>query len=130
VCLGIDWHEDMYRTRSDGIVRISGRRVGGHFLTIIGYDVHPSAGECVLWINSWGPGYGVAHEQLAAPGGIGFLPVESLATLLASDGEAVIPADFLAPIPTPPPDPDPPPLPNPSPPKPSWWEWFRRLWSR
>jgi hypothetical protein len=124
VCLGIDWYAGMYATRTDGLVKISGQRVGGHFITIIGYDVHPRGGACVLWINTWGLGYGVADQRLRAPGGVGWLRTENLAFLLASDGEAVVPADYFpAPVPEPPPPPPPPAPPQRWPWLPSWLRW-------
>lgn len=97
VCLGLSWYDGMYATRPDGLVVRSGPLVGGHFITAIGYDIHPTAGPCVLWLNSWGSGYGVGDARAGVRGGIGWVPVATLADLLADDGEAVVPADFLAP---------------------------------
>ena len=123
VCLGIDWYDGMYETQSDGLVDVTGEKVGGHFITLVGYAIHPRVGPCVLWINSWGRGYGVADERLDVPGGVGWLTVADLGRLLAADGEAVVPADYF-PGPVSPP---PPPLP-PAPAKRWPWmpEWLRQ----
>lgn len=96
VCIGIDWFNSMYSTTSDGLVRVSGQVVGGHFILCGGYDVHPFAGPCVLWINSWGNDYGVADARLNVPRGAGWVPLSTLDMLLKRDGEAVVPADFFA----------------------------------
>lgn len=97
VCLGLSWYDGMYATRPDGLVVRSGPLVGGHFITAIGYDIHPTAGPCVLWLNTWGSSYGVGDGRVGVDGGVGWVPVATLADLLADDGEAVVPADFLAP---------------------------------
>lgn len=88
VVLGVNWYEGMYSTDDDGGVEISGRLVGGHCITAIGYEPeHPKFGPCVRWVNSWGPDYGV--------NGIGFIRVEDLGRLLREDGEACIATDIL-----------------------------------
>jgi hypothetical protein len=104
VVLGIDWSSSMYSTRPGGLVTVSGSWVGGHCLTILGYDVHPQWGPCCLWLNSWGMDYGVAEPRLNAPGGIGWVPLQTLNYLLRRQGEAPVPSDFFA-TPTPPPPP-------------------------
>lgn len=103
VCLGIPWTSSMYYTTPGGRVEVSGEVVGGHFITAVGYEVHPEWGPCALLLNSWGRYWGVAHPRLGVPGGIGYLPAAELAALLADDGEAVVPTDFLPapPVPSP-----------------------------
>lgn len=117
VCIGIDWFASMYSTTPDGLVRISGSVVGGHFIDLLGYDVHPVWGPCVLWLNSWGSAYGVADARLNVRAGVGWVPIGALDLLLKRNGEAVIPADFFVstPQPTPQPSPEPgPPQPTPA----------------
>lgn len=97
VCLGIEWRGGMYETLPGGRVSITGDVVGGHFITCVAYDVHPQWGPVVGWLNSWGPGYGVPDARIGVPGGVGWITVADLAALLARDGEAVVPADFLPP---------------------------------
>lgn len=96
VCLGVEWREGMYETGRGGEVRLDGDVVGGHFITALGYDVHPQWGPCVLWLNSWGAAYGVAERRLNVRAGVGWIRLDDLGALLSRDGEAVVPADFLA----------------------------------
>lgn len=89
--IGIDWLDGMYDTRPSGLVDVSGSVVGGHCLTIIGY--HPGMRirgegwlkrhEVFIWINSWGEGYGKR--------GIGYVPVETVASRLMANGEFCFP---------------------------------------
>jgi hypothetical protein len=102
VCLGIDWLNNMFNTSPQGRVSVSGTLAGGHFIDLIAYDVHPLWGPAVAWVNSWGFSYGVAEPRLNLRKGIGWLTLKDLGTLLARDGEAVVPADFFPP-PVPPP---------------------------
>lgn len=97
VCLGLEWRDGSYATDPDGFVRVTGDVVGGHFITAVAYDEHPEWGPVVGWLNSWGPSYGVADSRLGVSGGVGWIRVADLADLLARDGEAVVPADFLQP---------------------------------
>lgn len=101
VCLGIEWRDNMYDTDNDGRVHATGTVVGGHFITLVAYDEHPDYGPVVGWLNSWGPTYGIPDSRIGVPGGVGWITVDDLADLLARDGEAVVPADHLAPQPTP-----------------------------
>jgi hypothetical protein len=96
VCLGIEWRYNMYSTRSNGMVVASGPVVGGHFITAVAYDVHPQLGPVVGWLNSWGRAYGIADSRIGVVGGVGWIQVPTLQAILASDGEAVVPADFLS----------------------------------
>lgn len=101
VCLGIEWRHNMYQTKSDGLVVSSGPVVGGHFITAVAYDVHPVHGPVVGWLNSWGKTYGIADKRLNATGGIGWIQVDTLRAILAADGEACVPSDFLQAQPSP-----------------------------
>jgi hypothetical protein len=96
VCLGIPWTSSMYSTAPDGRVVVSGSEVGGHFITLLAYDVHPAWGPVVGWLNSWGFQYGVSEPRLNVHKGIGWLTLPDLAKLLAADGEAVVPSDYFA----------------------------------
>lgn len=148
VCLGIDWYGDMYETGPGGRVLVSGDLVGGHFITLVGYDVHRHWGPCVLWLNSWGSAYGIGEPRAGVTSGVGWLTVADLGRLLAANGEAVVPADFFAglptpdveqpvlpapepepvpvPVPVPAPAPEPEPQPWQPPPGMTWWRWL--LW--
>lgn len=97
VCLGIDWLNNMFTTSPEGRVDVSGPVAGGHFIDLLAYDVHPMWGPAVAWVNSWGFSYGVAEPRLNLHKGIGWLTLPDLATLLARDGEAVVPADYFIP---------------------------------
>lgn len=96
VCLGVEWRYDMYVTKPGGKVSMTGQVVGGHFITAVAYDVHPVWGPVVGWLNSWGQEYGVADARLNAAGGIGWITLADLATLMSHQGEAAVPADFFA----------------------------------
>ena len=112
VTIGVEWRYKMYFTGSGGRVILDGNVVGGHALTLVAYDVVteqnaktlnlPVGTEIVGWINSWGRTYGVADARLNAPGGIGWITLSDLATLLSRQGEALVPADFFAANPAPP----------------------------
>ena len=113
VTIGIEWRYNMYFTGSGGRVVMSGNVVGGHALTLVAYDIVdsqekadalklPMGTEIVGWLNSWGRGYGVADARLNAPGGIGWITVADLETLLSRQGEALVPTDFFAASPAPP----------------------------
>jgi hypothetical protein len=85
VVIGIPWHESMYNTDENGLVRIDGREVGGHAILLTGYHPnHPVLKEPVVrWRNSWGPEYGI--------NGNGFIRPSNLSWLLQKYGEACIP---------------------------------------
>lgn len=88
VVLGVNWYESMYETDVNGGVVIEGDRVGGHCILVNGYDPnHEVHGECVQWINSWGPDYGL--------GGVGYLKLADLDRLLDEQGEACIATDIV-----------------------------------
>lgn len=117
VILGCEWRYNMYFTASGGKVVLSGNVVGGHALVLVAYDVVdtdeksrrlnlPKGTEVVGWLNSWGRGYGVADPRLNAPGGIGWITLADLGTLLSRQGEALVPRDFFKDS-TPPPATDP-----------------------
>lgn len=95
VVLGIPWFDSMYETTSEGLVEISGTKVGGHAITATGYGIKqfwvPSiAGgkvkkseEVIRWRNSWGPRYGIKGD--------GYIRTKDLKELLSHGGEACIP---------------------------------------
>lgn len=95
VVLGIPWFESMYDTRPSGLVDVDGRLVGGHCITVIGYDPSlrlPKEGwtrrfEVLRWRNSWGETYGFKGD--------GFIKAEDLDRLLWGryGGEACIPVN-------------------------------------
>ena len=87
VVIGIPWKNGMYETGSDGVVKVSGKLVGGHCLVLTGYDPAFQIGrrkyEVFRWRNSWGAGYGV--------NGSGYIKATDLAKLLRGVGEACVP---------------------------------------
>jgi hypothetical protein len=88
VVIGIPWYDSMYTTRPDGLVEVGGRMVGGHAITLTGFERRGfgsprRAREVVRWRNSWGLGYGLRGD--------GFIAVEDLERLLADRGEACVP---------------------------------------
>jgi hypothetical protein len=80
VVIGIPWFESMSTTSTSGMVEVNGRIVGGHCVTITGYDpqlqlpdrIMPD--EALRWRNSWGDSYG---DQ-----GDGYIRAEDLEHLL------------------------------------------------
>lgn len=88
VVLGVNWYESMYQTGLTGLVKVAGSIVGGHCITAVGYDpAHRVHGECIIWLNSWGPTYGQR--------GVGYIKVADLGRLLAEGGEACIATDIV-----------------------------------
>jgi hypothetical protein len=91
IVVGVNWYQNMYRTRPSGLVEVGGRKVGGHAILLTGY--HPKIRlmregyhkrfEVVKWRNSWGWGYGRRGD--------GYIKVEDLAALLDERGEACVP---------------------------------------
>jgi hypothetical protein len=92
VVIGIPWYEEMYETRASGLVKVGGGLVGGHCITLTGYnpsmDIDGKVREVFRWRNSWGPTYGIK--------GSGFIEGFRLAALLDDGGEACVPMDRAA----------------------------------
>lgn len=90
VVLGVNWYRGMYRTQTiDGkaFVDVSGKKVGGHAITVVGYDpeveVNGVKTECFIWRNSWGSGYG--------DNGNAYITVEALEELAKDRTEFCVP---------------------------------------
>lgn len=93
VVIGIPWKEGMYETDANGLVKVTGKNVGGHCLTITGYDPAMKIGsrtyEVYRWRNSWGTSYGI--------NGSGYIKAADLAKLLKGVGEACVPIGRMLP---------------------------------
>jgi hypothetical protein len=98
--LGTTWKSGMFSPTSDGLLRVTGSDVGGHFyMAAARVEVHPKFGPGSWIVNSWGI-WGVGVPELGLATGCAFLRDEDLATLLAEDGESVAPRDlYVAPMP-------------------------------
>jgi hypothetical protein len=87
VVLGVPWYEGMYSAPADGLVSVSGARVGGHCILLTGYDPALRVGDTEVegfrWRNSWGASYG--------DGGSAWISAAVLDALLADGGEACVP---------------------------------------
>jgi hypothetical protein len=87
VVIGVPWRQGMYETDQNGIVKVTGKLVGGHCLTLTGYDPAMKIGsrtyEVYRWRNSWGTKYGV--------NGSGYIKAADLSKLLKGVGEACVP---------------------------------------
>lgn len=87
VVIGIPWYESMYRTNNEGLCGVSGEQVGGHCITLTGYNPAMKFGrqtiEVFRWRNSWGSDYG--------DNGSGYIRVSDLRRLFLEGGEACIP---------------------------------------
>lgn len=79
VVLGIPWYESMY-SAPNGVVTVSGRKVGGHCILARGVNVKKRQ---VLLRNSWGVSWGT--------GGDAWIGFDALDGLLNSGGEACVP---------------------------------------
>jgi C1A family cysteine protease len=94
VVIGIPWKKGMYSTLGNGLVQVTGPNVGGHCLTITGYDPAFKVGnqtfEVFRWRNSWGKGYGLD--------GSGYIKYTDLQRLLKDKGEACVPMKRSKPI--------------------------------
>lgn len=80
VVIGVNWYEGMYDPDYDGYLQVSGQVVGGHCTLLKGINVEE--GYYVLH-NSWGKSWGNK--------GTAKLSRDSMATLLADQGEACLP---------------------------------------
>lgn len=78
--IGVTWYEGMFNTNSEGFIRPTGRRVGGHCVMVHGVNVRS---RTVRLRNSWGRGWGVNGDALLA--------WEDLAFLLKNKGEVCVP---------------------------------------
>lgn len=86
VVMGVDWHESMYTTDRNGLVRIEGPLVGGHcILANQYYKRHRLFGECIGLLNSWNTGWGL--------NGVGFLRIPELMRLRSANGEFCVATD-------------------------------------
>lgn len=77
--LGIPWYDSMYRA-DNGVVKVSGRVVGGHAILARGVSLKT---ETVLLRNSWGLGWGRSGDAR--------ISFRDLETLLQQNGEACFP---------------------------------------
>jgi hypothetical protein len=95
VVIGIPWRDGMYQTDANGVVKVTGKLVGGHCLTLTGYDPAMKIGsrtyEVYRWRNSWGTSYGAE--------GSGYIKATDLAKLLKGVGEACVPIGRQVPKP-------------------------------
>jgi hypothetical protein len=87
VVIGIPWRKNMYSTANNGLVNATGSVVGGHCITITGYDpafkINGKSHEVFRWRNSWGTDYGV--------NGSAYIKAADLSRLLKDNGEACVP---------------------------------------
>ena len=81
VMVGTWWFEDMFYPDARGVVRPTGRRVGGHEYVCTG--VESLTGQVLSFQNSWGKDWG--------KGGRFYMTFSSFRALLHDDGDAVIP---------------------------------------
>jgi hypothetical protein len=89
VILGIPWYDGMYDPDTKGLLRVSGRLVGGHAIMANGFwPAHPQFGDVLVLTNSWGKTWGI--------NGRAYLPVEDAVRLLSEDGEVAAPTDYPA----------------------------------
>jgi hypothetical protein len=80
VVLGVNWYDSMMEPDEKGLIKITGKPVGGHAILCRGVSV---AQKVVRLHNSWGDSWGAAGDC--------FLSFADLDRLLKEDGEACIP---------------------------------------
>lgn len=78
IVFGTDWYESMMDTDAHGVVRVSGRLLGGHAYLCVGD--RPSVNR-LRFANSWGVGWG--------DGGFFEMSYSDAQKLFAADGEAM-----------------------------------------
>lgn len=87
VVIGVPWTDEMYDTLPNGLVKTGGSVVGGHCLTVTGYDpafkIDGETFEVFRWRNSWGKKYGI--------NGSAYIKYADMSALLSANGEACIP---------------------------------------
>lgn len=81
VVLGINWYDGMYEA-PNGVLKVTGKHVGGHCILAVGYKVKPE-GDTVILQNSWGSEWGI--------NGLAEISVADLARLMGEGGEACLP---------------------------------------
>jgi hypothetical protein len=84
VVLGIYWYDSMYDA-PEGIVSVSGKIVGGHCITAVGFKLakdSPTGEDTIILQNSWGYNWGTF--------GLAEIRVSELASLLDNAGEACV----------------------------------------
>jgi hypothetical protein len=97
--VGTGWKSSMFNPSPEGLLRVTGADVGGHFYLLAAWVKHPKWGSGHWIVNSWG-GWGVGVPELGMATGCAFLQDESLAVLLADQGESTCPRDlYTAPQP-------------------------------
>ena len=80
VLIGTWWHDGMFYPDINGFVRPTGTRVGGHEYLLVGIE---PAKQTLLFQNSWSKYWGL--------GGRFKMTFDDFRTLLAADGDALIP---------------------------------------
>jgi hypothetical protein len=112
MCLATDWLEDMGDPPPTGLLRVSGRKIGGHAYDATGVVLYPERstvwrdtgvrGEpLVVGPNSWGPHRSPRerpplHERPWGRMGYWAMKASDVETLLRRRGEAVVPLDRVA----------------------------------
>jgi hypothetical protein len=84
VVIGIPWYSEMYTTKIDGFVKMGGELVGGHCLTVTGYNAEKNI---FRWRNSWGRSYGI--------NGSAFISYDNLRQLVSERAEMCIPINRI-----------------------------------
>jgi len=97
-CLGTGWKQSMFTPSPEGLLRVTGADVGGHFyLAAARVEQHPKWGGGCWIVNSWGR-WGVGVPELGLTTGCAFLQDDGLTALLADQGESTCARDlYVAP---------------------------------
>lgn len=85
VVIGIWWYSGMYNA-PNGVLSVSGQKVGGHCLAIVGYRLAKDSKtgyDSYILQNSWGNDWGI--------NGLAEIRVDQLNELIQDEGEACVP---------------------------------------
>lgn len=96
--IGTVWYNSMFDTTSDGHIKVSKRSgiAGGHEYLATQLELGEDGSVAKVWIdNSWGESWGES--------GRAWVTAEEMMTLLADEGDVIVPDVAVVPAPPPPP---------------------------
>jgi hypothetical protein len=96
--VGTGWKNSMFYPSPEGLLKVTGSDVGGHFYLLAAWVKHPKWGGGHWIVNSWGD-WGVGVPQLGLTTGCAFITDHDLGMLIEDNGESTCPRDlYVAPV--------------------------------
>ncbi len=83
--IGVNWYAGMYQPNAQGYVTVTGKKVGGHCILVVGVNI---TGDYYTLYNSWGPTWG--------NNGTAKISRADMARLLAENGECFLVTERLS----------------------------------